>query len=311
MNISKKQALYRIFMLSLLGLSLQASAAPFEQASLSKLEASSGGRLGISAVDMNTNIRIQYRANERFPMGCTSKVIGVAAILKKSMSDPKMMQEKIFYKKEDLTEWAPITGKHVVDGMTISELSAAAISYSDNTAMNLLVKKLGGIEALNNFARSLHDKDFNQTHGWPAEAKSTPFIKDDSTTPSAMEKSLQKIAFGNVLAPFQKDKLLMWLKNNTTGDKRIRAGVPKGWIVGDKTGSGFHYGTSNDIAIIWPPHCAPIIVTMYYSSNKKEAPKRDDILASATRILINDFARNDSCVAADIAASNAFKREKH
>jgi beta-lactamase class A len=180
--------------------------------------------------------------------------------------------------------------------MTISELCAAAISYSDNTAMNLLTRKLGGPPGLNSFARSIKDDHFNLNHWWPDEARASPKSTDDSTTPAAMEASLYKLALNDGLAPEQQAKLLSWLKNNVTGDARIRAGVPKGWAVGDKTGTGFNYGSTNDIAIIWPSHCAPIVVAIYYSSDKKEAPKREDVIASATRILINSYSEMDPCI---------------
>jgi beta-lactamase class A len=266
------------------------------QAQLAKLEASSGGRLGISAVDTGNGQRIQYRANESFPMGCTSKVMGVAAILKKSMYDQHLMQQKITYQKEDLTNWNPITGSHVKDGMTVAQLSAAAITYSDNTAMNLLARKLGGPQGINAFARSINDTHFKLDHWWPEEANASPASNVDSTTPAAMEESLNKLAFGNVLAPAQREKLVTWLIQNVTGNNRIRAGVPTDWIVGDKTGTGFNYGTTNDIAIIWPPNCAPIVIAMYYSSYKYDAPKRDDILADATRIVISALASKSSCI---------------
>lgn len=257
---------------------------------LAHLEASSGGRLGIAAINTGNNQRIEYRANESFPMGCTSKVMGVAAILKQSMRDGQLLQQRIKYTKYDLTNWTPVTGKHLIDGMTVAELSAAAISYSDNTAMNLLAKKLGGPAAVNAFAHSIHDQHFKLDHWWPDEALADSASKQDATTPAAMEESLRQIIFGNVLAKPQRDMMISWLKQNTTGDFRIRAGVPKGWVVGDKTGTGFHYGTTNDIAVIWPPTGAPIIVTMYYTSDKKDASKREDILAAATRILIHSFA---------------------
>jgi beta-lactamase class A len=266
------------------------------QEQFSKLEMSAGGRLGISAINTGNNQRIQYRAHERFPAGCTAKVMGVAAILKKSMTNNQLLDERIIYKKKDLTNWTPITGKHLTEGMTIAELSAAAISYSDNTAMNLIAKKLGGPQGLNEFARSIHDNDFRQDHGWPDEAMSSPKSNQDSTTPAAMEKSLQKIALGHVLAAPQREKLVTWLKENVTGNARIRAGVPKGWVVGDKTGTGFNYGTTNDIAIIWPPNCKPIVVAIYYSSDKKESPQREDVIALATRILISAYAEKDSCI---------------
>lgn len=259
------------------------------QKELAKLEARSEGRLGIFALNTANNKKIQYHANERFPMGCTSKVIGVAAVLKKSMTDKQLLQEKIVYQKNDLLSWAPITKKHLKDGMTICELCAAAISYSDNTAMNLLVKKLGGLQEFNNFARSIGDMSFKVDNWWPQEAMSGPDGKD-STTPAAMAKSLQKLALGDVLAISQRKQLQDWLKDCTTGQSRIRAGVPQGWIVGDKTGTGFHYGTTNDIAIIWPPKHAPIVLVVYYTNNYKNAQKREDIIASATRIVLKDFA---------------------
>jgi beta-lactamase class A len=76
------------------------------------------------------------------------------------------------------------------------------------------------------------------------------------------------------------------LKNNTTGNARIRAGVPKGWIVGDKTGTG-DYGTSNDIAII---------LAIYFTQNKNEATLREDIIASTTRLVLDEFAKLDQCI---------------
>ncbi len=86
------------------------------------------------------------------------------------------------------------------------------------------------------------------------------------------------------------------MKGNTTGDARIRAGVPKEWIVADKTGASDDYGISNDIGIIWPPSCAPILVTIYSVHNKKDTTRRDDLIASATRMLINEFSQTDQCI---------------
>ncbi|KTD18741.1 Beta-lactamase Toho-1 precursor [Legionella lansingensis] len=264
---------------------------------LAELEASFGGRIGVYAINTANNTHLQYRANERFPMGCTSKVIGVAAILKKSMNDRTLLSQKVTYTKSDLTNWNPITEKHLADGMTVAELCAAAIRYSDNTAMNLLVRILGGVEGMNAFARSIRDHSFRQDHEWPTEAMSGgQGDLHDSSTPSAMANSLKRLALTNTLAKPQRELLLSWLKTNTTGDNRIRAGVPKGWTVGDKTGTGFYYGTTNDIGIIWPPKCAPIVVAIYYTSNDKKAVKREDIVAATIRILINEFAQGDKCI---------------
>ncbi len=260
------------------------------QEKLATLEISSGGRIGLSAINTASNMHLQYRAEERFPMCSTNKVMGVAAILKKSMTDNLLLQQKVTYKKEDLITYSPMTKKYLADGMTIAELCAATMTLSDNTAINLLMKNLGGPEAVTVFARSIGDNKFNLNRWEPQLNSAIPGDLRDTTTPAAMEKSLQRLALGDTLATPQRTQLQTWLKNNTTGNSRIRAGVPKGWIVGDKTGTG-DYGTTNDIGIIWPPKSSPIVVAIYFTQNKKDAAPRDDVIASATRILMAAFAK--------------------
>lgn len=266
------------------------------QKELSRLEASSQGRIGVYVINTMNDSVLQYQANQRFPMGCTSKVMGVAAVLRKSMVDASLLSQKVFYTKKDLSNWNPITEKYLSTGMTIADLCAAAISYSDNTAMNLLVRQLGGLAQVNLFARSIHNDSFRQDNDWPQEAMSGGSNPSDSSTPKDMALSLRQLAFGDILAKPLRKLLLTWLKNNTTGNARIRASVPKGWVVADKTGTGYYYGTTNDIGIIWPPHCAPVIIAIYYTSKHKTALKREDIVASVTGIMINELAKNDQCI---------------
>lgn len=118
----------------------------------------------------------------------------------------------------------------------------------------------------------------------------------DTSTPTAMAKSLKKLMLGNVLVSPQREQLVSWMKANTTGDARIRAGVPKGWIVADKTGSGTDYGISNDIGIIWPSNCAPIVIAIYSVHNKKDALTHNDLIASVTRIVMNEFPQTGNCI---------------
>jgi len=263
---------------------------------LAALEKAADGRIGVVALNTANNLRIDYRAEERFPMGCTSKMIGVAAILKQSMTNTKLLQEKINYRKEDLLGWAPITKQHLAEGMTVKDLCAAAIMQSDNTAMNLLVKKMGGLEVMNKFAHSIGNKTFRQDRIWPDEALATPDSVLDTSTPAAMADSLQRLGLGDGLATSQRELLVKWLKGNTTGNARIRAGVPKDWVVGDKTGTGFHYGITNDIAIIWPPHCAPLVLAIYFNAHQKDAAQRNDVISAATRIIVDEFKRTDACL---------------
>lgn len=264
------------------------------QKELKSLEATSGGQLGLFAINTANNKQIVYRAEERFPMCSTSKLMTVAAILQKSMEEPQLLHKRIRYTKEELITYSPITEKHVTDGMTIAELCDAALRFSDNTAMNFLLKELGGPAAVTAFARSIGDNTFRLDRPEPDLNTSIPGDLRDTTSPAATSKSLQRLVLGHVLAKPQRLLLQNWLKNNTTGDARMRAGVPAGWIVGDKTGTG-NYGTTNDIGVWWPPQCPPVVVAIYYTQSKKDAAPNNEIIVSASKLVANAF-KSKSCV---------------
>lgn len=260
------------------------------QAKFAQLESSANGRLGIMAINTANNQQLEYRGNELFPFCSTGKVMVVGAILKASESNPQLMQRQLHYSKQDTESsgYAPITGQHIKDGMSVSALSQAVIAYSDNGAMNQLLQLLGGPQAITSYARSLGDDKFNLVRTEPQLNTAIPNDKRDTTSPVAMALSLQKLSLGTALDKKQQLQLQEWLKANTTGNKRIRAGVPKDWIVGDKTGTG-SYGTTNDVAVIWPPQAKPIVLVVYFTQNKKDAKPNDQVIAQATKIVIDEF----------------------
>ncbi len=254
------------------------------QAELAKLEAASGGRLGLAAVDTGSGSRLLHRADERFAFCSTFKVIAASAILKGSENEPGLLERRVTYTEQDLVNYSPITKPHVATGMTVAELCAAALDYSDNTAVNLLIKILGGPQAVTAFARSIGNDTFRLDR-WETELNTAiPGDLRDTSTPASMARSLQRLVLGDALAPRQREQLQAWMRANTTGGKRIRAGVPADWQVGDKTGTG-DYGTSNDIGVIWRPSGAPLVVAIYFTQKRQDASPRDDVLASAARIV--------------------------
>lgn len=262
---------------------------------LMALEISTHGRLGISATDTTTGMKIQHHAQERFPMCSTVKLMVAAAILKQSMTNHDLLQKKIYYKKTDISAYSPITKNHIYDGMTVAELCAAAIQYSDNTAFKLLVKLLGGVNVVNDFAKYIGDKSFRLDRGEPELNTALPNDPRDTTTPESMEITLQKLVLGNALGLPQQAQLQTWLLGNTTGNYRMRAALPKDWIVGDKTGTG-DYGVTNDIGVIWPKSCEPVTATVYFRENQQKAKKRDDVIAEATKLLMAEFAKYNTCI---------------
>lgn len=254
------------------------------QQKLEALEKSAGGRLGVALINTADDSQIVYRADERFAMCSTSKVMAAAAVLKQSESDKALLNQRVEIKKSDLINYNPIAEKHVNGTMTLAELSAAALQYSDNTAMNKLIAYLGGPEKVTAFARSLGDETFRLDRTEPTLNTAIPGDPRDTTTPLAMAQTLRNLTLGKALAETQRAQLVTWLKGNTTGSASIQAGLPTSWVVGDKTGSG-DYGTTNDIAVIWPENHAPLILVTYFTQPEQKAESRRDVLAAAAKIV--------------------------
>ncbi|WP_260655021.1 class A beta-lactamase, partial [Yersinia intermedia] len=150
---------------------------------LAELEKSSNGRLGLALINTGKGTKIHYRGGQRFPFCSTFKLMLVAAVLGHSQSQPNLLSKHITYHESDLLAYAPITRKHLAQGMTVAELCAATIQYSDNTAANLLIKQLGGLEMVNQFARSIGDQTFRLDRWEPELNTALPNDPRDTTTP--------------------------------------------------------------------------------------------------------------------------------
>lgn len=252
---------------------------------LKALESAAGVRLGVFALDGADGAQIAHRADERFPFCSTFKVILAAAILDRSTREPGLLDRRIDYTKSDLVSWSPVTEKHLDSGMTVEELCAAAIRYSDNTAANLLIRILGAPADVTAYARTIGNQTFRLDR-WETELNTAiPGDPRDTVTPRSMAGSLVELIQGDALRPPDRERLTAWMVGNTTGNKRIRAGVPDGWRVADKTGSGA-YGTTNDIGVIWPPDSRPLVLAIYLTGVEEKSPWRDDVVAEATRIVV-------------------------
>lgn len=273
--------------------SSQAKDANF-QSQIKALETASQVRIGIDAINTDNQQHLQYRADEPFPLQSTAKVIIAAGILKQSAQDNSLLKNKITYTKADLVSWSPMTQENLKEGMTIAALCKAAITQSDNTAANLLVKQLGGPAAVTAFARSIGDTSFRLDHLEP-NLNANPSDPADSSTPAAMAQSLKELVFGSHLPALHQALLVTWMKGNQVGEHRIRAGVPADWIVADKTGTG-DYGITHDVGVVWPPNCAPLVMAIYVMGSEKKAATQEAVIAKVTDLIIKQFSANDACI---------------
>jgi beta-lactamase class A len=181
--------------------------------------------------------------------------------------------------------YSPITERRVGTSMSLSALCSAAVRYSDNTAANLLLDRLGGPRGLDATLEALGDDVTRMERREPELNDWAPGATRDTSTPRALARDLRAFVLGDVLEKPERAQLATWLRRNTTGAGLIRAGVPDGWVVGDKTGTGGTFGTRNDIAVVWPPSAAPLVIAIMSNRTRADAEPDDELIARAASVV--------------------------
>ncbi|MFF5113823.1 class A beta-lactamase, partial [Streptosporangium sp. NPDC000509] len=254
---------------------------------LRALETSFKGRIGAYAVDTATGKTVTYRAGERFPLLSTFKAPLCAGVLHRARTvEPGLMNKVVKWTAADVKPGSPVTEKHTDDGLTVARLCEATITRSDNTAANMLLRRIGGPAGLTRYLRTLKDP-ISRLDRWETELNDwSPKERRDTTTPASMGRTLRAVTAGNALNAKDRERLNTWLVANTTGDKRIRAGLPKTWKIGDKTGTNSDgFGGGHDIAVIWPRKgVAPIIMAIY--TNRTPGLATDDKAIAKTATIL-------------------------
>lgn len=264
-------------------------------ADLAALETEFGARLGLFAVDTGTGRVVEHRADERFAFASTSKALSAAMVL--DATTDAGLDEVVPVEASDIVSNSPVTEQHVGTGISLRRAAEAAITVSDNAAQNLLLDELGGPAGFEAALRGLGDTTTDPDRFETALNDVVPTEvaagdTRDTSTPRAMATSLRAVAVDDALTPDDRTQLVEWLRANTTGDATIRAGVPDGWLVGDKTGTGNGYGMRNDIGVVWPdgdPSASPIVLAVLTDKPGADDEPSDDLIARATELVIGEL----------------------
>lgn len=252
---------------------------------LAAIERKAQGRLGVAMLDTGSGLSLGWREDERFAMASTFKLVLAGWMLALIDQGNEQLGARVRYAKSAVVEYSPISGAHAGSdkGLTVEELCAAAVGLSDNTAANVLLARHGGPAGFTQFVRTLGDETTRLDRNEPTLNEAAVGDPRDTTTPTAMLKTMQKLVLGDALRPGSREELQRWLVATSTGDKRLRAGV-SGWRVGDKTGTSGDSGTANDIGVLWPQDGgAPVLVTCYLTRSLAPAGERDAAIADVAR----------------------------
>lgn len=250
---------------------------------LAQIERRAQARLGVHVIDTANGAEYGHRADERFLLCSTFKLLASAHVLHRVDQGQEQLDRRITYTRADLVPHSPVTELHVGgDGLSLARLCEGTLTTSDNTAVNLILASLGGPEGLTAFARSIGDSVTRIDRCEPAMSTWRRGDPRDTTSPRAMAHTVQALVLGDVLRPASRHLLQAWMRANTTGERRLKAGLPLTWTVGDKTGTG-DVGSTNDIGVLWPPGRAPLVVAAYLTETRRPRARSEAALAEVGR----------------------------
>jgi beta-lactamase class A len=252
---------------------------------IAALEAAYATTIGLSARNLRTGRSLGHRLDERQPVLSTFKPLVAAALLARGAD----LDDRVSYRRSDVVDYSPVTGER--RAMTLGELADAAIRFSDNTAGNLLLRRLGGDRgpaALTAYLRRLGD-DVTRLERWETELNAaTPGDPRDTSTPRALAATYHRLLVGDALPATARWALRGWLQSNTTSVEKFRTGLPDGWWCADKTGGG-SYGTQNDVGVITAPEGTEILFAIQTraSTTDPDAVGSPDLMKALAELLVD------------------------
>lgn len=252
-----------------------------------------GGRIGVAAWNTGTGDWLGRRLQERFAMCSSFKWLLAAGVLANARNGGAQLDAQVRYAQNDIIPNSPRTQENLARGwMSVEELCAATVMFSDNAAANLLLNAINGPEGLTAFLRANGDGVSRLDRTETALNENLPNDPRDTSTPDAMARTLQRFLLTDeVLVAADREKLTGWMETSPTGLDRIRGGVPATWRGADKTGtSTAEHNATNDVAILWPPDAAPIVVVVFLSDSVVDLTARKAAHAEIARIIAGDWS---------------------
>lgn len=255
-----------------------------------EIEGRLGARVGLVIQDTGDGRSWRYRADERFPMMSTFKALACGALLHRADEGGGDLEKTVLVAQADLVPYAPVSKAWVGRRVALGDLCAATMRTSDNVAANKILESIGGPGAVTAFARGLGDRTTRLDRYEPGLNEGTPGDARDTTSPAAMADTLRALVLGDVLSASSKARLTGWLVGNEVGGPLLRAGIPRAWRTGDRTGAGGH-GSRGVIAVMWPPAHAPIVAAIYITGTDASMEDRNAAIAGLGAALAAEISR--------------------
>lgn len=257
---------------------------------LTALETKYAARIGVAAGRPGQQ-QYSWRGNERFAMCSTFKVYAVAAFLRLAAAGRARLADTVNIEPAALVENSPVSAQAAGRPLTYAALCEAALTRSDNTAANYILRALGGPSAVTALARTVGDQATRLDRWEPELNNADRGDERDTTSARALTGGFERLLLGDGLAKPEQDKLIGWMRGSLTSGARMRAGLPAGWSAAEKTGGG-RFGTHNDAGVVWDLASRPLVLVILTdtATGNSGAPLEPRLIAEITSTIVRELA---------------------
>lgn len=247
-----------------------------------------GWSIGVTVLDTESGDMNSVNGDNRFHFNSTIKALACANVLSKVDENRISLDDSISLKKSDIVTYSPVTEDYIGKKLTLRKACEAALTYSDNTAANYTISVGGGPEGLTKFMRSIGDDVLRSDRYEPDLTKNIEYDIRDTTTTNAMASSLNKLLLDNILSEESKLQLKKWMKDNKVANDLLRASLPQGWSIADRSGAS-DYGVRGIISMAWSKDHEPVIITMYVRKSNTTMKERDQVIADLGKVIFKQY----------------------
>ncbi|SMY17480.1 class A beta-lactamase [Photobacterium aquimaris] len=252
---------------------------------LAKIEHQLGGTVAVAVYNANTNTSWSYHGEQRVPMMSTFKTLACADLLHQADTQRIDLNQAITVKQSDILSYAPVTTDRVGTSMTLAQLCNATMLTSDNTAANLVLNNIGGPKSVTQFIRTLDDKITRLDRIEPNVNNVSTAELRDTTTPIAINSTLYHLLYTDALSTSARTQLKQWMMDNKVSDPLLRAVLPAGWHIADRSGYDSTYGSRGITAAVWQQGKQPIMISIYLAQTGKPMAELNTTIANIGQLI--------------------------
>ncbi|WP_413483251.1 class A beta-lactamase [Morganella psychrotolerans] len=255
-----------------------------------KLYEKEGWKIGLSIL-FSDNKSISINGNKRFPLDSTVKSLACANILNKVDAKKISLNHYMIISDKNMMEYSPVTKDYLNKPFSLEQACKAANEYSDNTAANFAILSGGGPEGLTAFMREIGDTITRSDRYEPELTINPENDLRDTTTPDAMNQSMREILTGKILSDASKNQLKEWMINNKVADNMLRASLPEGWKIADRSGAS-DYGLRGITSMVWSNYHEPVFITIYVRKADTSLDERSEVIRILGSHIFNEHLNN-------------------